>query len=251
MGPFGLFLSERLAPNRVQNTHQPQCEGGQSSWFHICSTNGCSALQGEVFPHRSIAPAPARAPLHPTRPGALCSPTPRHNSDVGTGEATTSALGVCPVHAGLATSKALSIRSMRKVLMSWCLKKQQQHRDRDKAQSRASVQVTRTARANIKERDQAACQLAKTQNAMHSTKKGWLAVPDVQKEKLKGRKQHRDSPKFSQQPRGRASTRIQLHPSSQPAALPTRRLHPPLGHQQHGGRRESCHRETQHYQEKL
>lgn len=83
---------------------------------------------------------------------------------------------------------------------------------------------------------------------MHFTKKGCVAVPDVQKGKLRGREQHRDSPKFAQQPSGRASTRIQLPPGSQPAALPARRLHPSLGHKQHRARREGCHRETQRYQ---
>lgn len=39
---------------------------------------------------------PSQAPLHLTCPGAPCSPTPRHDGDVGTGEATASALGGLP-----------------------------------------------------------------------------------------------------------------------------------------------------------
>lgn len=53
------------------------------------------------------------------------------------------------------------IRSMQKVSMS--LKKQQRHRDRDKAQSGALAQVARAVRGDIKERDRAARQLAEVQ----------------------------------------------------------------------------------------
>lgn len=47
--------------------------------------------------------------------------------------------------------------------VSRSLKKQQRHRDRDKAQSGGSVQDARAVRADIKERDLAARQLAKIQ----------------------------------------------------------------------------------------
>lgn len=96
---------------------------------------------------------------------------------------------------------------------------------------KASARVAWAARAEVKERDWAGSQGTAPNpcgtSEQHALPRKAVAVPDVQKGKLRGREQHRDSPKLAQWQSWHSDPA-----PSWPPALPIRRLHPALGRQQ-------------------
>lgn len=189
---------------------------GQRSSFHICSTNGRAALHGEVLHHPSITPAPSQAPPRPY-PRSTISPMPGHSGDVAPGKGPHLPWGspLPEEHAEGVDEAALRKASATE----------------PEIRHKASARVAGAARAEVKERDWAGSQGTAPNpcgtSEQHALPRKAVADPDVQKGKLRGREQHRDSPKLAQWQSWHSDPA-----PSWPPALPIRRLHPALGRQQ-------------------
>lgn len=134
-------------------------------------------------------------------------------------------MGVHLVHTGLVPSKALCEEHAETVDEA-ALKKASA--TEPQIRHEVSAQVGRAEQAEVKERDWAGGQGTVPNpcgtSEQHTLPRKAVTVPDVQNGKLRGREQHRDSPKLTQWQSWHSDPA-----PSWPPALPIRRLHPALG----------------------